>query len=98
VRCHEARFGAADFWPSAEPARFRPVLASGRIVPSLYAAETERGALSERVFRNIPPLGGRGRHAATSARPPAAVCGLFDRWRQAVVGDRQRARWPPVEP
>jgi len=36
--------------------------------------------------------------AATSARPPAAVCGLFDRWRQAVVGDRQRARWPPVEP
>lgn len=49
-------FDAHRPYKPARPARFSPVVdpATGDTVPTLYAAETMRGALSESVFHDVP--------------------------------------------
>lgn len=65
VRCHSNRWGPADFYADGF-ARFSPFDApaarsrrtpSGTAVPVLYAADSEVGALSETVFRDLPIKG-----------------------------------------
>jgi hypothetical protein len=54
VRCHDARFGASEFNRTASEGRFRPVRVRGRIVPTVYGAQDDRGAIAESVFRPVP--------------------------------------------
>jgi len=65
VRCHHTSQERAGF-SFGRIGRFRPVEVGGRIVPTLYAADSEDGALAERVFRDLPPSGFPGRHLARS--------------------------------
>jgi hypothetical protein len=62
VRVHSMGRSAADFNPgSGRPSRFGPLhLADGTPIPTLYAATTVAGALSESVFHDIP-YRGRGK-------------------------------------
>lgn len=54
MRCHDARFAAAEFNRTASEGRFRPVRARGRIVGTLYGAQDDAGAIAEHVFRPVP--------------------------------------------
>jgi hypothetical protein len=63
LRCHSNRWGPAEFYPgnASRFSPFLPVIATGRrasrraeFVPVLYASDTEIGALSETVFRDLP--------------------------------------------
>lgn len=55
VRCHSVRFGATEFNPGIGSGRFHPVWGwDGGGVPTLYAADSIDGALSETVFHGIP--------------------------------------------
>jgi len=60
IRCHSVKMGANEFNTSNASRRFRPVTASGIIVPSLYGSDLVKGALSETVFHDVP-VRGRGR-------------------------------------
>jgi hypothetical protein len=55
-RVHDAIYAADHFNPSPKGnARFSPILdSSGKVIPTLYAATTDRGALMESVFRDVP--------------------------------------------
>ena len=55
-RVHDAIYAVDQFNPSPKGnARFSPILdPSGKVIPTLYAATTPRGALMESVFRDIP--------------------------------------------
>ena len=55
-RVHDAIYAVDQFNPSPKgTARFSPILdPSGKVIPTLYAATTPRGALMESVFRDIP--------------------------------------------
>jgi hypothetical protein len=55
-RVHDAIYTVDEFNPSSKGnARFSPILdPSGRVIPTLYAATTPRGALMESVFRDVP--------------------------------------------
>lgn len=55
-RVHEATYAVDQFNPSPKGnARFSPILdPSGKVIPTLYAATTPRGALMESVFRDVP--------------------------------------------
>jgi hypothetical protein len=55
IRCHQSRFGGAEFNPGKGIGRFHPFTdAHGKVVPTLYAADHLEGALSETIFRAIP--------------------------------------------
>lgn len=57
-RCGGRHHGNQPY-PSPTPARFSPFTdPDGQIVPTLYGAATEQGALSESVFHDIPGGGG----------------------------------------
>src|SRR5215203_1640770 len=59
-RCHNIRFGPAQFNPGLGFGRFHPFRdIHGEPVPTLYAAEDLEGALSETVFHGIPVRGPR---------------------------------------
>jgi hypothetical protein len=54
-RCHSSTHGATEFNPRVgTPGRFRPIRAGKRIVPTLYAADRDAGAISETVFHDVP--------------------------------------------
>ena len=55
-RVHETVYAVDEFNPSPKGnARFSPILdPSGKVIPTLYAATTPRGALMESVFRDVP--------------------------------------------
>jgi hypothetical protein len=55
-RVHDAIYTVDQFNPSPKGnARFSPILdLSGKVIPTLYAATTPRGALMESVFRDVP--------------------------------------------
>lgn len=55
-RVHDAIYAVDQFNPSPKGnARFSPILdSSGKVIPTLYAATTPRGALMESVFRDGP--------------------------------------------
>jgi len=55
-RVHDAIYSVDQFNPSPKGnARFSPILdPSGKVIPTLYAATAERGALMESVFRDVP--------------------------------------------
>jgi RES domain len=55
-RVHETVYAVNEFNPSPKGnARFSPILdPSGKVIPTLYAATTPRGALMESVFRDVP--------------------------------------------
>lgn len=55
-RVHDAIYAVDQFNPSPKGnARFSPILdSSGKVIPTLYAATTPRGALMESVFRDVP--------------------------------------------
>ncbi|MGH2802372.1 MAG: RES family NAD+ phosphorylase [Thermoleophilaceae bacterium] len=54
VRCHHSSFGATEFNRTASAGRFRPVRSRGRIVGTLYGADSDAGAVAEHVFRPVP--------------------------------------------
>jgi hypothetical protein len=55
-RVHDAIYVVDQFNPSPKGnARFSPILdMSGKVIPTLYAATTPRGALMESIFRDVP--------------------------------------------
>lgn len=55
-RVHDAIYAPDQFNPSPKGnARFSPIFdATGKVIPTLYAATTPRGALMESVFRDVP--------------------------------------------
>lgn len=55
-RVHDAIYTVDEFNPSLKGnARFSPILDPfGKVIPTLYAATTPRGALMESVFRDVP--------------------------------------------
>jgi hypothetical protein len=57
VRCHDVSFGATEFNPGGASRRFRPVVESGAVVPTLYGSNSVPGALSESVFHDVPVRG-----------------------------------------
>lgn len=60
IRCHRSDYGATEFNPGSHQkrGRFSPFPdQEGRLVPFLYAADSEDGALSESVFHDIPVRG-----------------------------------------
>jgi hypothetical protein len=58
VRCHDSSYGASEFNPRRDISqRFRPFVARGRTVPTLYGSDELIGALSETLFHMIPPEG-----------------------------------------
>jgi hypothetical protein len=57
VRCHNVKIGATEFNTTTASRRFRPVLSSHDIVPTIYGAESGAGALSETVFHDVPIRG-----------------------------------------
>lgn len=60
IRCHPSDFGATEFNPGdlKRRGRFSPFPDShGQLVPFLYGADSEQGALSETVFHDIPVRG-----------------------------------------
>lgn len=57
VRCHKAKWGATEFNPETTPARFRPVRGPHGVVPTIYGADRNEGALSESVFHDVPVRG-----------------------------------------
>lgn len=79
VRCHSVRFGATEFNPGIGSGRFHPVWSSeGGGVPTLYAADSIDGALSETVFHGIP-FGGAGKVLRRSVLLPMVVSTLAAR-------------------
>lgn len=58
-RCHDLRFGPAEFNPGlGAPGRFHPFGAPGQVpVPTLYAAASAEGALAETVLHDVPVAG-----------------------------------------
>lgn len=52
---HEARFAPSSFNPTDASSRFRPFPSGRRIVATMYAAADVPAALSESIFRDIPP-------------------------------------------
>jgi hypothetical protein len=58
IRCHDSSYGANEFNPRRDVSqRFRPFVARGRTVPTLYGSDELIGALSETLFHMIPPEG-----------------------------------------
>lgn len=58
MRCHDVRFGASEFNPGVGKGRFHPFRdLGGRPVPTLYAADSLDGALSETIFHDVPARG-----------------------------------------
>lgn len=66
VRIHHRRFGPTSFNPNGGRGRFHPFPgADGLPVPTLYAADSLDGALSETAFRAVPVRGPARRLAAS---------------------------------
>jgi len=67
VRVHSIGRSAADFNPGAgRPSRFAPLhRTDGTAIPTLYAATTIAGALSESIFHDVP-YQGRGKRILVS--------------------------------
>ena len=61
--------GATEFNASNVSRRFRPVIRSGIVVPTLYGADHVHGALSETVFHDVP-IRGNGRRILRKALLP----------------------------
>ncbi len=57
VRCHDIKMGATEFNTSTVSRRFRPVSSTDGVVPTIYGAESNAGALSETVFHDVPIRG-----------------------------------------
>ena len=54
-RIHDEKYGSTQFNPtSAGNARFSPIAAKGKIIPTLYGGSTFECAAMETVFRDIP--------------------------------------------
>ena len=69
-RVHHHGFGPGAFNPGGGRGRFHPFSdANGVLVPTLYAADTVDGALSETVFRSVPVQGPARRVAAARLAP-----------------------------
>lgn len=78
-RCHNIRFGATEFNPGMGKGRFHPFLGLGgrrRRVPTLYAADSLAGALSETIFHNLP-VRGPDKAIRRSLLLPMVVSGLI---------------------
>lgn len=61
-RCHLTHRTPRAFNPTDTSQRFRPILeGDGRIVPTLYGADSLQGALAETILRDVP-LSGDNRH------------------------------------
>ena len=57
-RCHLTERKPRAFNPTDSSQRFRPIHdARGRVVPTLYGADTLQGALAETILRDVPPDG-----------------------------------------
>ncbi len=69
IRCHRVVMGATEFNASNVSRRFRPVIRSGVVVPTLYGADHVHGALSETVFHDVP-IRGNGRRILRKALLP----------------------------
>lgn len=78
VRVHSLSRSAADFNPGlGRPSRFAPLhLANGDSIPTLYAATTMAGALSESVFHDVP-YRGRGKRILVSRLTGLALSTLI---------------------
>lgn len=75
-RCHNVRFGPAQFNPGLGLGRFHPLRdAHGNVVSTLYAAEDLEGAFSETVFHNVP-VRGPGKRVRTAGLSPLVVSTL----------------------
>ena len=75
-RCHNVRFGPAQFNPGLGSGRFHPFRdAYGNAVPTLYAAEDLEGAFSETVFHNVPARG-PGKRVKTAGLSPLVTSTL----------------------
>lgn len=78
VRCHNRDLGATEFNPGYGSGRFHPLAdEAGNPVPTLYAADTLEGALSETVFHSVPVRGtGKriGRHLLEPMVVSTVVC------------------------
>src|SRR5689334_25225237 len=58
LRCHDVRFGASELNPGVGRGRFHPLRdLDGRLVPTLYAADSLDGAFSETIFHEVPTRG-----------------------------------------
>lgn len=78
VRVHSIGRSAADFNPGlGRPSRFGPLhLANGTPIPTLYAATTVAGALSESIFHDVP-YRGRGKRILVSRLTGLALSTLI---------------------
>jgi hypothetical protein len=86
-RVHETIYAVDQFNPSPKGnARFSPIHEpSGRVIPTLYAATTPRGAWMESVFRDVPYRAGfknvalkrlEGRVCSTSYSRETFICSI----------------------
>ncbi len=57
VRCHHIEMGATEFNTTEVSRRFRPVTGAEGVVPTIYGADLDQGALSETVFHDVPVRG-----------------------------------------
>lgn len=58
VRCHNNEMGATEFNSTLASRRFRPVQnPTSTVVPTIYGADLDEGALSETVFHDVPIRG-----------------------------------------
>ena len=60
VRVHNSAYVATEFNPGKRGGRFHPFAGEHEvIVPTIYGSNTIDGALSETIFRDVPPIGKR---------------------------------------
>jgi hypothetical protein len=57
VRCHGPKYHERQFNDTTKLARFRPIVQSGAVVPTIYGAGDFPGAVSETVFHEAPVRG-----------------------------------------
>jgi RES domain len=76
VRCHNNEMGATEFNTTSASRRFRPVQnAGGAVVPTIYGADLDDGALSETVFHDVPTRG-PGRRILRKALVPMVMSAI----------------------
>jgi len=56
-RCHGPKYHERQFNNTTKLARFRPIVQSGAVVPTIYGADDFPGAVSETVFHEVPVRG-----------------------------------------
>ncbi|WP_082957726.1 RES family NAD+ phosphorylase [Mycobacterium sp. E802] len=58
MRVHGIQMGATEFNGTEVSRRFRPIRSGSGVVPTIYGADRDEGALSETVFHDVPIRGG----------------------------------------